>query len=187
MDETWIHHFTPESNQQSAEWTAAGKSRPKRPKTKHQMASVFWDAHGILFIDYLEKGRTINSEYYIALLVHLKEEIDKKRPQMKKKVLFPQDNVSCHKSIAAMPKLQELHFELPPQTRYSQHLTSSDYWRFVDPKKMLNGKCFGSNEEVISDTEAYFEAKNKSFYKKGIELLKKHWYQYIILEGNIDE
>ena len=40
---------------------------------------------GILFIDYPEKGRTINSEYYIALLVHLKEEITKKLPQMKKK------------------------------------------------------------------------------------------------------
>ena len=41
------------------------------------LASVFWDAQGILFIDYLEKRRTINNEYYIALSVHLKEEIAK--------------------------------------------------------------------------------------------------------------
>ncbi|XP_055307605.1 histone-lysine N-methyltransferase SETMAR-like, partial [Sitodiplosis mosellana] len=34
MDETWVHHFTPESNWQSAEWTEAGGSRPKRPKTQ---------------------------------------------------------------------------------------------------------------------------------------------------------
>ncbi len=53
------------------------------------MAFVFWDAQSILFIDYFEKGKTINSEYYIALLVRLKEEIAKKRPQIKKeKVLF---------------------------------------------------------------------------------------------------
>ena len=26
MDETWIHYFTPESNQQAAKWTAAGES-----------------------------------------------------------------------------------------------------------------------------------------------------------------
>ena len=54
------------------------------------LASVYWDVQGILFINYLKKGRTINSEYYIALLVHLKEEIAKKQPQMKnkKKVLF---------------------------------------------------------------------------------------------------
>ena len=34
-------------------------------------ASVFWDAHGILFIDYLAKGRTSNSEYSVALLARL--------------------------------------------------------------------------------------------------------------------
>ena len=79
MDETWIHHFTPESNRLSAEWTAAGESRLKRPKTQtfagKVLASVFWDAQGILFIDYLEKERTINSDYYITLLVRLKKEI----------------------------------------------------------------------------------------------------------------
>ena len=81
MDETWIHHFIPESNWQSAEWIAGGESRPKQPKTQtstgNVLASIFWDVQGILFIDYLEKGRTINSEYYIALLVYLKEEIAK--------------------------------------------------------------------------------------------------------------
>ena len=59
------------------------ESRPKRPKTQTSagkvLASMFWDAQGILFLDYLEKGRTINIEYYIALLVRLKEEIGKKR------------------------------------------------------------------------------------------------------------
>ena len=34
MDEIWIHHFTPESNRLSVEWTTAGESRPKRPKTQ---------------------------------------------------------------------------------------------------------------------------------------------------------
>ena len=56
MDETWIHHYTPETKISSSKPTAAGESRPKRPNTQHWagkvMASVFWDAHGILFIDY---------------------------------------------------------------------------------------------------------------------------------------
>ena len=67
MDETWIHHYTPEIKRSSAEWTASGESRPKRPKTQQWagkvMAFLFWDAHGILFINYLEKGKTINSDY----------------------------------------------------------------------------------------------------------------------------
>ena len=51
------------------------------------------------------------------------------------------------------------------------------------PVSTLQGKRFGSNEEVISETEGYFEAKDKSFYKKGIELIEKCWNQCITLEG----
>ena len=65
MDETWIHHYTPETKRSLAECTAASESPPKRPKTQQcagkVMASVFWDAHGILFIDYHEKFKTIYS------------------------------------------------------------------------------------------------------------------------------
>lgn len=60
MDETWLYHFTPESNRQSAEWTAHDESNPKRGKQQSAgkvMASVFWDAQGIIFIDYLQKGQ----------------------------------------------------------------------------------------------------------------------------------
>ena len=53
---------------------------------------------------------------------------------------------------------------------------------------MPQGKRFTSNEEVISETEAYFEAEDKSFYNKGIELLDKHWNLCITLEGDyVDE
>ena len=78
MDETWIQHYTPETNRQLAEWTTKSGNRPKtHMSTGKVLLSVFWDEHGILFIDYLEKRRTINSEYCMALLVYLKEEIAK--------------------------------------------------------------------------------------------------------------
>ena len=44
---------------------------------------------------------------------------------------------------------------------------------------MLQGKRSGSNEETIAETEAYFEAKDKSFYKKDIEMLDKRWIECI--------
>ena len=33
MDETWVHHFTPETKKQSKQWTERGKSAPKKAKT----------------------------------------------------------------------------------------------------------------------------------------------------------
>jgi histone-lysine N-methyltransferase SETMAR len=43
MDETWIYHYTPESKQQSKQWTEAGCSAPKKtvPSTGKITASVF--------------------------------------------------------------------------------------------------------------------------------------------------
>jgi hypothetical protein len=51
-------------------------------------ASVFWDARGIIFICYLEKDQTINSENYIVLLERLNDEIKKKQHHLKKKKVF---------------------------------------------------------------------------------------------------
>ena len=108
--------------------------------------------------------RTFERPSYLALLVRLKEEIAEKRPQMKKKkVLFHQDNAPCHKSIATMAKLHELRFELLPHPPCFPDLAPSDYYLFADLKRMLQGKRFASNEEVIAEAEAYFEAKDKSF------------------------
>ena len=50
---------------------------------------------------------------------------------------------------------------------------------------MLRGKRFYSNEEVITELNAYFEAKDKSFYKKGIEMLEKRWTDCFAFEGDL--
>jgi histone-lysine N-methyltransferase SETMAR len=102
MDETWIHHYTPESKQQSKQWTEAGYSGPKKtksvPSARKVMASVFWNAEGILFIDYLEKGKTITGEYYSNLLTRLDEKVREKRPGMQKKnIIFHLDNAPAQK------------------------------------------------------------------------------------------
>ena len=65
-----------------------------------------------------------------------------------------------------MAKLDELHFELLPHLPYSPNLAPSDYWLFADLKRMLQRKRLGSNEEVISETEAHFESVHKYFNKK---------------------
>ena len=165
MDETWIHHYTPETKRSSANWTAAGESRPKRPKTQQWagevMASIFWDAHCILFIDYLEKGKTINSDYYMALLDRLSVEIERKRPHMqKKKVLFHQGNALCHESKKTIVKLNKLSFESLPRPPYCLDLAPSDYWLFADLKNPQE-KRYVSNVEVILKLRPILRAKMK--------------------------
>ena len=78
-DETWIHYYTPESKQQSKQWTEADCLAPKSiPSSGKVMASVFWDAKGVLYIDCLEKDAKIAGEYYFNLLSKLDEKFVKK-------------------------------------------------------------------------------------------------------------
>ena len=87
----------------------------------------------------------------------------------KKKCSFTETLHRGHKSIVTMAKLHELL----PCSPYSQNLTPTDFWLFADLKRMLHGKRFDSKEQVISETEAYFETKDKSFYKKKASNCKK--------------
>ena len=53
------------------------------------------------------------------------------------------------------------------------------------PQKNALEKVICSNEEVILETDVYFEVKDKSFYKKkSIKLFEKRWNQCITLEGD---
>ena len=81
-------------------------------------------------------------------------------------MLFHPGNSPCHKSIEMIAKLHKLHFELLPHPPCSPDLAPSDYWLFADLKRMIPGKRFGYTEEVILETDAYFEAKDKPFNKK---------------------
>ena len=53
---------------QSKQWKHPGPPTHKKFKRVHfagkVMESIFWDSQGVIMIDYLEQGRTINGAYY---------------------------------------------------------------------------------------------------------------------------
>ena len=71
-DETWVHHFTPESKRASKQWKHADSPPSKKfraiASAGKVMASVFWDKHRVIHVDFLSRGATINSEYYCRVL-----------------------------------------------------------------------------------------------------------------------
>jgi hypothetical protein len=78
-------------------------------------------------------------------------------------VLFHEDNELCHKSIKTTAKLHELGNKLLPHAPYFPDLAPSDLFLFADLKRMLAGKIFSTNQEVITETEAFFEAMSTSY------------------------
>jgi len=76
-DETWLHYYDPETKKHSMEWRHSGSPHSKKFRVQKSagkvLAWIFWDQDGILLIDYLPKGPTINAEYFSSLLVQLKD------------------------------------------------------------------------------------------------------------------
>ena len=60
QDETWVHHFESESKMQSMQWKHPGSPLP-RSLSEFLRQGIFWDSQGVIMIDYLEQGRTLNS------------------------------------------------------------------------------------------------------------------------------
>jgi len=69
----------------------------------------------------------------------------RKDPVYKKKIIFHQDSAPAHKSVLAMRKLRDMHYEL------LEHPLSSP-----DLELFLADQRFSSNQEAIAAVEGYF-------------------------------
>lgn len=140
MNEVWLYHFIPEKRKQSME------SKHQGSPVTYQfclqsiagkiMRAVFWDAEGILMIDYLHRGQTITGAYCTSF-------INKKTLARR----VGQDLKCCstrttgHKSavvMAAINKagLETVLYHLP----YSPYLTTRDFFPFINLKDHLKKK-----------------------------------------------
>ena len=102
------------------------------------LASILWDQDGILLIDCLQKGQSINAEYYSSLLVQLKDILEeKRRRKVTKVVLVLHDNAPAYRALVTQKKLAYLGFQCLDHPTYSPDLATSDYHLFPGLKKKL--------------------------------------------------
>ena len=102
----------------SRQWVGSGSPRPKKFKTQPSagkvMATVFWDAKGVI-MDFLPKRSTITGVYYANLLDQLRTAIrEKPRDKLSKGVLLQQDNARVHTCKVAMDAVERNGYALIP-------------------------------------------------------------------------
>ena len=172
VDETWIHYYEPENKAQSRQWVWPGSPRPKKFKTQPSagkvMATVFWDAQGVIMFDFLAKKSTITDAYYANLFDQLRTAIrEKRRGKVSKGILLQQVNTRVHTCKFAMDAVERNGYELIPQPAYSPDLVPNDYFLFPNLKKDIRGRHFRSNEEVVAAVEEWVGDKDHGFFSSG--------------------
>ena len=171
----------------------SGSPRPKKFKTQPSagmvMATVFWDAKGVIMLDFLPKRSTITGVYYANLLDQLRTAIRVKRwGKLSEGVLLQQDNARVHTCKVAMDAVERNGYELIPHPAYSPDLAPSDFFLFPNLKKISVDFISGlmKKEEVIA-VEEWVNGKDPDFFSSGLMALEHRWSKCITLEGNYIE
>jgi len=140
MDETWLYHYDPETKQQSMEWRHSGSPHPNNSEYKNPLENFsprfFCDQDVILPIDYLPKGQTTNLEYYLSLLVKIKDILKEKNRGKVTKGVWHED-APFYWALATLKKLSYLGFQCLEHPPYSPDLAPSDYHLFPGLKKII--------------------------------------------------
>ncbi|GBO31089.1 hypothetical protein AVEN_227311-1 [Araneus ventricosus] len=81
------------------------------------MASVFWDRHGVLLVDIMQRGTTINAVAYVQTLRKLRRAIqNKRRGMLTEGILLLHDNARPHTASQTLALLDFFGWEVldPP-------------------------------------------------------------------------
>ena len=168
-DETWVHHFKPESKRASMEWCHPIPPRSKfksRQSAGKVMVTVFWDSVGMITVDFMSKGATINSNVYIDTLKKLKARIQRVRPALEmSEVLLHHDNTRPHTSLKTREVTSSFGWTTISHPPYSPDLAPSNFHLFGPLKESLRGLHFSSDEEVETAVRKWLKTQPVEFYK----------------------
>ncbi|GBL84136.1 Histone-lysine N-methyltransferase SETMAR [Araneus ventricosus] len=175
-DETWVSHVTPESKQQSMEWSHT--HFPVRVKAKQTLsqskiiASVFWDRHSVLMVDFMQRGTTINAVAYGQTLRKLRTAIqNKRRGMLTDGILLLHDNARPCTAAQTRDLLDSFGWEILDHPMYIPDLAPSDFHLFRHLKHHLGGNHYNADEDVKTAMTSWLTEQAASFYEEGIQNL----------------
>jgi len=170
-DETWVHHYDLENKRQSMEYRHPGSPSVKKfktvPSAKQFILTIFRNARGVLYMEFLTKGSTANPDRYCATLQSLKQRIRRTRPE-RNTFLLHHDNARPHCSALTQDAMTSLKFTVVPHPPYSPDLTPSDFWLFPKLKETLKGQNFSSDAEIEAAVCKWISSQPETFFMDGM-------------------
>ncbi|GFO42107.1 histone-lysine N-methyltransferase SETMAR [Plakobranchus ocellatus] len=170
---TWKHPSSPVTKKFKVQRSAA-----------KVMATVFWDAKGVILLDILPQGQCINAARYCSTLDRLKQAIRRKRPGLLRRgVVLQYDNATLHSANLTQQWLRRYSWEILPHPAHSPDLAPSDFHLFGPLKRHLGGMAFETEDDLISELRNWFDNLDVDFFRVSINSLLSRWQKCIISTG----
>ncbi|GFN84016.1 hypothetical protein PoB_001052200 [Plakobranchus ocellatus] len=131
------HLSTPETKRDSVTWRHPSSPVTKKFKVQQSATKVFWDSRGMILIDILPKGESVNADRYCETLDRLREAVRRKRPGLLRSgVVLQHDNATPTRQNAQRNGLNVTGGTLFPiqPTVQTLHPQTFIYFSFWAPK-----------------------------------------------------
>ena len=160
------------------QWRHTLSPRTKKFKisisVKNNTASVFWSRKGILLVDFMPPGATINAAAYCDRLTRLRRATqNKRRGILSRGVYLLHDNTRPHSVHITTALLEKFKWDILDHPPYNPDLTPSDFHLFLHLKKHLAGQKFGDDDEVQEEVTTWVKVLAADFYDSGIQLVPR--------------
>ncbi len=194
MDESWVFCFDPHTKQADMQWLGRGEARPKKAlracSQKKCMLVLFFDARGVIFMEFLQRNERMNSELYIAILHQFREAFRRKHPDLwRNEWFYHQDNAPCHVSLDMYDYFHSVSMaeNIWPHPAYSPDLAPCDFWAFPVLKKQIRGHRFADLEEVQDTVCTLFRRTPAAEYQNVFNTLGRRYQKCISSGGDYFE
>ncbi|GBM74511.1 Histone-lysine N-methyltransferase SETMAR [Araneus ventricosus] len=157
-------------------------------KQKHRsrisgMETIFWDRKGVLLVDFMPKGTTINANRYCEALKKLRRAIQNRR----RGIVLLHGNARPHTYAATQELLDQFGWEIFDHPPYNPDLAPNDFHLFLKLKELLGGKRFGSDEELENAVITWLNELAAEEYAMGILKLKARYDKCLNVGGDYVE
>jgi len=187
-DESWFHHFEPETKRQSMEWYHMHSPSKKKAKTVPSavkvMGIVFWDAEGLILAEFLEPGQTITAACYVQTLHKLHRAL---RDERLGRNIILHDNTRPHAARLTSEAIAKMGWEVLPHPSYSPDLAPSDYHLLGFVKDQLHGQRYETMEAIQKALCPCLWMAGTEFYRRGIFKLPERWEKCVQRSGDYVE
>ncbi|GFO32096.1 cytosolic Fe-S cluster assembly factor narfl [Plakobranchus ocellatus] len=126
-------------------------SKSSKSATK-VMATLFWDSRGMILLDILPKGESVNADRYCETLDRLRHAVRRKRPGLLHSgVVLQHDNATFLTAKRTKEWLGLYRLDI-----ISHPAHSPDFHLFGPLKRHLGGKKFEDEDELIGETHGSY-------------------------------
>jgi histone-lysine N-methyltransferase SETMAR len=153
------------------------------------MLELFFDSSGIVHMEVIPEGATVNNHRYKKILHRLCSSVHCKLPDLwsRKNWLLLHDNAPARRSMLVQEELAKQQVTVLPHPPYSSDLTPCDFFFFPHVKEKLCGRQFQSAEEIITATREAVRDLPANIFHQCFQQLYQRWQTCIAANGDYFE